>query len=89
MGELIVQAAKYALFIALAVAFASAILTLLNLLSAIVFGSLVGEILAWVSMYLPFDAYAVFSAIATSLNAILAFLGARAAFALVATRISL
>lgn len=89
MGELIVQGLKYALFIALAVAFAGAILTLLNLLVTVVMGSIIGEVLALVSMYLPFNAYDVFSAISTSLNAILAFLAARACYALVASRIGL
>lgn len=89
MGELIVQGLKYTLFIGLAVAFAGAVLILLNLITSIVFGSIVGEVLALVSMYLPFDAYAVMSAVATSLNAILAFLAARAAYGLVASRIDL
>lgn len=89
MGELIVQGIKYALFISIAIAFAGAILTLLNLIVSVVMGSIIGEALGLVSMFLPFDAYAVFSAIATILDAILAFYVARACYALVANRIGL
>lgn len=89
MGELIVQGIKYALFISLAVAFASAIFTLLNLILSVVLGSIVGEVIGAISMFLPFNAYDIFNAIGTSLNAILAFFCARAAYALVANRIAL
>lgn len=88
MGELIVQGLKYALYIAIAVVFASAVMTLLNLILTIVLGSIIGEVLGAVSMFLPFNAYDVFNAVGTSLNAILAFFCGRAAFCLINSRIS-
>lgn len=65
-----------------------AISTLVNLIAAIVFGNVIGEILALISMYLPFNALNVFSAIGTATVAILSFLIAKKIFDLTSWSIS-
>ena len=80
MGELIVNGLKIALIVSIATVFMTAIITLLNAISAVVFVSIVGEILGVISMCLPFNALAVFKAVWTSANLILSFLTAKKVF---------
>lgn len=77
MGELIVNGIKWAFIIGVASTFMVAIGNLLNLITSIVFGSVIGEILAIASMCLPFDSNAVFGSISTILVGILSFMVAR------------
>lgn len=74
MGELIVHGIKIAFWIALALVFMTAISTLLNLITDILFANVIGEVLGIISACLPFDAAAVFGGLATAVSAILAFL---------------
>lgn len=77
MGELIVNGIKVAFWIGIALVFMTAITTLLNLLTSIIFANIIGEVIGIISMCLPFDARIVFSAVETSCAAILAFLIAK------------
>jgi len=77
MGELIVNGIKVAFWIAVALVFVTAILNLLNLITSIVFGNIVGEVLGIISMCLPFDASKVFGTIGLACSSILAFLIAK------------
>ena len=74
MGELIVNGIKWAFIIAVSLALMTAIITFVDLLSAVVFSSIVGEVLGVISCFLPFNAFAVFSSIGTSCAAILSFM---------------
>lgn len=77
MGELIVNGIKIAFWIGVALVFMTAITTLLNLLSSVVFANVIGEVLSIISMCLPFDAPIVFNSIGTVCAAILSFLIAK------------
>lgn len=89
MGELIVNGIKWAFFIAIALVFMTAIQTLLNLITSIVFGNIVGEILGVISCFLPFDGGSVFSALGVACSAILAFLVAQKIYYLTGAKLSL
>lgn len=88
MLETVFNVLKITVIIAVAAIFMVAITALLNLISALVFSSVVGEILALVSMYLPFNALSVFGAIGTATVAILSFLIAKKIFDLTSWSIS-
>lgn len=77
MGELIVHGIKIAFWIGIALVFMTAINALLQLITSIVFDNVIGEAIALISMFLPFDALAVFSSLGTACSAILAFLAAK------------
>lgn len=89
MGELIVNGIKWSFFIAIALVFMVAIQNLLNLITSIVFGNIIGEIFGVISCFLPFDGGAVFSALGTACSAILAFLVAQKIYELISQRLSL
>jgi hypothetical protein len=74
MGNMIVYGIKIGIAIAVGVTFATAIATLLNLLTQFVFGGVITEAFNIISMCLPFDASKVFGAIATVIVGILSFL---------------
>lgn len=80
MGEMIKFGVKLALAITVATAFFTAITTIINLLTTIVFNNIIGEVFGIMSACLPFNALAVFSAIGTSSAAILSFLVAQKIF---------
>lgn len=88
MLDTIFNILKVTVIIGVCAIFMVAITGLLNLITAVFFHSVVGEILALVSMYLPFDAGAVFSAIGTSCVAILTFLIAKKIFDLTSWGVS-
>lgn len=68
--------------------FGVAITGLVNLIASVVFGNVIGETLSLVSMYLPFNAAAVFGSIASALVGILAFMIAKKIFDLTSWSIS-
>lgn len=74
MGDMIVYGIKIGLVIATAVVFMTAISTLLGLLSEVIFGGVVSEVLGIISACLPFDANTIFSALGTVCNGILSFM---------------
>lgn len=74
MGDMIVFGIKIGLVIATAVVFMTAIATLIGLLSEIIFGGVVSEVLGIISACLPFNAGSVFNAVGVVINGILSFL---------------
>lgn len=79
---------KVTVIVAIAAVFMTAITGLLNLITALVFSSVIGEIFTLVSMYLPFNALNVFGAIGTATVAILSFLIAKKIFDLTSWGVS-
>lgn len=79
---------KLSAIIAVSAVFMVAIINLVNLIISLIFGNIIGEILSLVSMFLPFNALAVFSAIGTATVAILSFLIAKKIFDLTSWSIS-
>lgn len=79
---------KISVIVAICAVFMVAINALLSLIVSVVFGNIVGEILTFVSMYLPFNALSVFGAIGTASVAILSFLIAKKIFDLTSWSIS-
>lgn len=79
---------KVSAIIAVTAIFMVAITGLINLISSIIFGNVIGEFFALISMYLPFNALAVFGAIGTATVAILSFLIAKKIFDLTSWSIS-
>lgn len=79
---------KIAVIVFIAAVFMVAINALLSLIVSIIFGNIIGEILKLVSMFLPFNALAVFGAIGTATVAILSFLIAKKIFDLTSWSIS-
>ena len=65
MGELIVHGIKIALWISLAGVFMVAIGTIISLITDLVLGSVIGEVLGIISCCLPFNAIGVINAINT------------------------
>lgn len=88
MLETIYNALKISVIIGVCAVFMVAIANLLGLIVSITFGNIIGEILALVSMYLPFNALAVFGAIGTAVLAIFSFLIAKKIFDLTSWSIS-
>ena len=88
MLDTIFNILKVTVIIAICAVFMVAITTLLNLITSIVFGNVIGEIFALISMFLPFNALAVFGAIGTATVAILSFLIAKKIFDLTSWSIS-
>lgn len=88
MIEAVFNVLKVTVIIGICAVFMVAITTLLNLITAIVFGNVIGEILSLISMFLPFNAVAVFGAIGTATVAILSFLIAKKIFDLTSWSIS-
>lgn len=77
MGDMIVFGIKMAAVIAVSLVFMAAIQTIINLVVMVVFDNVIGEVLALVSMCLPFDASIVFGGIEAVCAAVLAFLVAQ------------
>jgi hypothetical protein len=88
MLDTIFNALKVAVIIAVCAVFMVAITNFLGLIVSITFGNVIGEIIALISMYLPFNALAVFGAIGTATVAILSFLIAKKIFDLTSWGIS-
>lgn len=79
---------KVSVILAVAAVFAIAINALLTLLSAIVFGGVVGEVIGLISCCLPFDAAFVFGSISTVITGVFTFLIAKKIFDLTSWSIS-
>lgn len=79
---------KVTVVITIAAVFALAIQSFLNLITSLVFGGIITEVLTLISMYLPFNAAAVFGSIATALTGILTFLIAKKIFDLTSWSVS-
>lgn len=79
---------KVTAIIAVSAVFLSAIIALVNLIQTIVFGGIISEFFALISMYLPFNAAAIFSSLGVSAAAILSFLIAKKIFDLTSWSIS-
>lgn len=88
MLETVFNVLKITAIVAVCAVFMVAINTLLSLITSLIFGNIIGEILALISMYLPFNALAVFGAIGTATVAILSFLIAKKIFDLTSWGIS-
>ena len=88
MLETIFNILKVTVIIAVSAVFMVAIHTLLSLITSVIFGNVIGEILGLISMYLPFNASVVFGSIGTSVLAIFSFLIAKKIFDLTSWSIS-
>lgn len=74
MGDLIVFGIKIAVVVTAAGTFALVILALINAISSLIFGNIIGEVLGLISMCLPFHPATVFVPVKLALATILAFL---------------
>jgi len=88
MLDTVFRILKITVIIAVCAVFMAAISGFLNLITNLVFGNIVGEILGLISMYLPFNALTVFGALGTATTAILSFLIAKKIFDLTSWVIS-
>lgn len=88
MMDTIFNILKVTVVIAVSAVFMIAITNLLNLITSIVFGNVIGEILGLISMFLPFNAGIVFGALGSATIAILSFLIAKKIFDLTSWSIS-
>lgn len=88
MLETVFNILKVTAVIAVAAVFMVAINALLGLITTILFHNVIGEIFALASMFLPFNALAVFGALGTATVAILSFLIAKKIFDLTSWSIS-
>lgn len=77
MGDTAVYAIKVAITVAATMAFVVAITTLFNLVVVFSGNTVLGEIIALISVYLPFNAGQLFALISAGTTAILAFLVAQ------------
>lgn len=88
MSDAVFRVLKLTAIVLVASVFMVAIQTFLNLITSIFFGSVISETLAFISMYMPFNAAAVFGTISTATVAILSFLIAKKIFDLTSWGIS-
>ena len=80
LADSIVKVLKVLALITITTTFVIAINSLVNLISAFVFGNIVGDIFWVLSCCLPFDAGAVFGAVGLAISGIFSFLIARKIF---------
>lgn len=88
MLETIFNVLKISVVVAICAVFMVAIINLLNLITSVVFGNIIGEILSLISMFLPFNADIVFGSLGISISAIFAFLIAKKIFDLTSWSVS-
>lgn len=88
MVETVFRILKISVIVAICAVFMVAINALISLITTLVFGNVVGEVLAIISMCLPFNALAVFGAIGSATVAIFSFLLAKKIFDLTSWSIS-
>lgn len=88
MAETLFNILKVTVIVAICAVFMVAIQNLISLIVSLVFANVIGEILTLISMYLPFNALAVFGAIGNATVAILAFLIAKKIFDLTSWGVS-
>lgn len=77
MGESIVYAIKTALIVAFTAVFITAIVNITVTIVEFTGSTVLGEIMGIISMCLPFDVLAVFTAILSALDVIITFIVAR------------
>lgn len=82
MGELIVNGIKWAFLVGVGIVFASAIMTLVNFIGTIAFGSIVGEVLAVFDACLPFSLSGLMASVFLVGGVMIAFLVAQKIFTL-------
>lgn len=88
MADTVFHVLKVTAIVAVASIFMVAIQGLINLITTVVFHNVIAEFFALISMYLPFNALAVFGGIGSACIAILAFLIAKKIFDLTSWSIS-
>lgn len=88
MLDTIFNILKLSVMIAVAAAFLVAIHTIISLITTLVFGNVVGEVIAIISCCLPFNALSVFGALGTATISILSFLIAKKIFDLTSWSVS-
>lgn len=88
MLETVFHILKISAVVAISAVFLVAINALISLITTLVFGNVIGEVLGIISCCLPFDALAVFGAIGSATVAILAFMIAKKIFDLTSWSIS-
>ena len=88
MLETVFNILKLTVIIAVSAFFMVAINGIIALITSLVFGNVVGEVLSIISACLPFDALTVFGALGTATIAILSFLIAKKIFDLTSWSIS-
>lgn len=89
MGDLIVNGIKWTFIISLSLVFVTAIHNLLSLLTLSIFGDIISDVFHVISCCLPFNAFAVFGAIETSMSAVLTFLIAQKIYNLTSQHITI
>lgn len=80
MLDTLYRVLKITTIIAVCAVFMVAINAFIGLVSSIIFGGVVGEVIGIISCCLPFDAGFVFGGIATMISGVLAFMFARKIF---------
>lgn len=88
MIETVFNILKVTVIIAICAVFMTAIIALVNTITAVIFGNVVGEVFSILSACLPFNAGVVFGSIGTALAGIFAFLLAKKIFDLTSWSIS-
>ena len=88
MAETVFHILKLTVIVGICAVFMVAIVNLLSMISSIIFGNVIGEVFALMSMFLPFNAGVVFSSIGLAISAILTFLIAKKIFDLTSWSIS-
>lgn len=88
MAEAAFNVLKIVVIIAICSIFMVVIFDFLSLITSIIFGNVIGEFFALISMFLPFNAGVVFSSIGVAISAILSFLIAKKIFDLTSWSIS-
>lgn len=88
MLQTIFNVLKISAIVAICAVFLVAINALLSFIVDLVFHNIIGEIFAWASMYMPFNASAIFASIGLAISAVLAFLIAKKIFDLTSWSIS-
>ena len=88
MLETVFNILKITVIVFVCAVFMVAITGLLNLITTLIFHNVIGEVFSLASMFLPFNALAVFGAIGTATVAILSFLIAKKIFDLTSWSIS-
>ena len=88
MLETVYNILKVTVIIAVCTVFMGAITALINILSAVMLTSVVGEVISIISCCLPFSATAVFTPIAVGITGILTFLVAKKIFELTSWGVS-
>ena len=88
MADAVFNLLKVTVIVAISAVFMLAINTLIGFISSGVSATIIGEIFALISMYLPFNASVIFGGILTACTAVLAFKIAKKIFDLTSWGVS-